>query len=74
MTFCGYSVPHPSEKKISLRIQTNGASALDVLRKGLEDLQLMCDHMTEIFQKRVDDFKSAFPEGTRTGGIAGEDT
>lgn len=24
VTFCGYSVPHPSEHKINLRIQTNG--------------------------------------------------
>lgn len=26
VTFCGYSVPHPSESKINLRIQTNGES------------------------------------------------
>lgn len=24
VTFCGYSVPHPSESKINLRIQTSG--------------------------------------------------
>ena len=24
VVFCGYSVPHPSENKINLRIQTNG--------------------------------------------------
>lgn len=24
VTFCGYSVPHPSERKINLRIQTSG--------------------------------------------------
>ena len=24
VTFCGYSVPHPSEPKINLRVQTNG--------------------------------------------------
>ena len=26
VTFCGYSVPHPSERKINFRIQTNGES------------------------------------------------
>ena len=28
--FAGYSIPHPSEKKINLRIQTNGAAAAAV--------------------------------------------
>ena len=28
----------------------SGVSAIDVLRKGLEDLQTMCDHVLETFQ------------------------
>jgi DNA-directed RNA polymerase subunit L len=37
VTFCGYSVPHPSEQKINLRIQTNGeAVGISVLSGCLE--------------------------------------
>ena len=25
VSFCGYTVPHPSENKINLRVQTKGA-------------------------------------------------
>jgi len=25
--FCGYSIPHPSENKMNLRLQTNGMSS-----------------------------------------------
>ncbi|KXT01412.1 hypothetical protein AC578_9512 [Pseudocercospora eumusae] len=42
--FCGYSIPHPSEAVMNLRIQTwDGVSVFDVLRKGLEDLADLCD-------------------------------
>lgn len=68
VTFCGYSVPHPSERKINFRIQTNGEScwtaayhnyqcsdwpgvpAVDALRKGLDDLHELCDHVLHTFQ------------------------
>lgn len=41
--FCGYSMPHPAEDQMFLRIQTaEGVSAQDALRKGLKDLKEMC--------------------------------
>lgn len=55
--FCGYAVPHPSENKINLRIQTKGEPATDVLRKGLEDLDSLCRHVLKTFQREVKDFK-----------------
>ncbi|KAJ1905040.1 RNA polymerase subunit AC19 [Tieghemiomyces parasiticus] len=43
--FCGYSIPHPSEYKVQLRIQTTQeTTALAALKKGLEDVYAMCDH------------------------------
>ncbi|CAM9115123.1 unnamed protein product, partial [Heterosigma akashiwo] len=36
--FCGYSVPHPTEPKMNVRLQTHGEDALTVLRAGLADL------------------------------------
>ncbi|TIC12896.1 hypothetical protein E3Q01_01333, partial [Wallemia mellicola] len=38
--FCGYSIPHPSEPKVHLRIQMyDNLSAIDALYKGLDDLE-----------------------------------
>ncbi|KAF2031355.1 RBP11-like subunits of RNA polymerase [Setomelanomma holmii] len=55
--FCGYSIPHPSEAKMNLRIQTyDGVSVYTVLEKGLEDLMAMCDVVEEKFTVSRDDF------------------
>ncbi|KAI4140709.1 MAG: hypothetical protein L6R39_005681 [Caloplaca ligustica] len=41
---CGYSIPHPSEAKMNLRIQTyDGTTVYDALEKGLDDLMDLCD-------------------------------
>ncbi|KAG5178274.1 RNA polymerase Rpb3/Rpb11 dimerization domain-containing protein [Tribonema minus] len=46
--FCGYSVPHPSEPKMNLRLQTrDGVPAIDVLKRGLQDLVTICDILDE---------------------------
>ncbi|CAL1294158.1 unnamed protein product [Larinioides sclopetarius] len=55
--YCGYSVPHPSIHDINFRIQTKGAAATDVLKKGLEDLQTLCDHMKTTFESALKDYK-----------------
>ncbi|KAI5804031.1 putative DNA-directed RNA polymerase subunit [Peziza echinospora] len=42
--FCGYSIPHPSEAKMNVRIQTYGkVTAIEALKKGLTDLVDLCD-------------------------------
>jgi DNA-directed RNA polymerase I and III subunit RPAC2 len=47
---CGYSVPHPSEFLISLRIQTDGsAAAKDVLHDALDNLSLVAKDLKEKF-------------------------
>jgi DNA-directed RNA polymerase I and III subunit RPAC2 len=57
--FCGYTIPHPSETKMNLRVQTwedTGVTAFDALRKGLEDLMEACDVITEKFTQARDEF------------------
>ncbi|KAJ8116765.1 hypothetical protein OPT61_g1886 [Boeremia exigua] len=55
--FCGYSIPHPSETKMNLRIQTyDNVSVYQVLEKGLEDLMAMCDVVTEKFTISREEF------------------
>lgn len=57
--FCGYSIPHPSEPKMNLRIQTyDGVSVYDVLEKGLQDLENLCDVVVDKFIMARDEFHS----------------
>lgn len=58
VVFCGYTVPHPAEAKMNFRIQTSQGRALDVLRKGLEDLAKVCDHTLEVFDEAVQTHKT----------------
>ncbi|KAL2019520.1 hypothetical protein VTK56DRAFT_9554 [Thermocarpiscus australiensis] len=48
--FCAYAIPHPSEAKMNVRIQTfEGTTAIEALEKGLRDLQDLCDVVSDKF-------------------------
>jgi len=47
--FCAYSIPHPSEAKMNIRIQTYEGNAVDALKKGLVDIQDVCDVVADEF-------------------------
>ena len=60
--FCGYSIPHPSEAKRHLRIQSRGSkahlsntnilvgpAAVEILRKGLDDLHVIMETLVKKF-------------------------
>ena len=53
--FCGYSIPHPSENKLNIRIKTYGnITALEALHQGLDNLSELCTHVEETFTEKVD--------------------
>lgn len=53
--FCGYSIPHPSENKLNIRIQTYGnITALEALHQGLDNLAELCTHVEEAFTEKVE--------------------
>jgi len=55
--FCAYSIPHPSEAKMNVRIQTyDGYSVYDALEKGFDDLADLCDVVTEKYTQARADF------------------
>jgi len=57
--FCGYTIPHPAEPKMHLRIQTyDGVEAEKVLEKGLDDLITLCDIVLDKFEKAAEDFEN----------------
>lgn len=47
--FCGYSMPHPSESLVNIRLQTTGARAVDVFRDGLQQLVDISEHVLNTF-------------------------
>lgn len=51
--FCGYSIPHPSEDVMNIKVQTTGKPAADVFRKALHDLRAMAQHIQTSFQGEV---------------------
>ncbi|KAI9017643.1 putative DNA-directed RNA polymerase [Gaertneriomyces semiglobifer] len=54
VNFCGYSIPHPSEFKVHIRIQTNGTvTAKEALDKGLDDLIAVAEHISSVFSAKV---------------------
>ena len=44
--FAGYSVPHPSEPLMNVRLQTSGRPAMQVMDEGLGQLAAICDALT----------------------------
>lgn len=53
--FVGYTVPHPAESKMHFRIQANkNAKAIDILKRGLQDLHEVCDHTLLTFNNAME--------------------
>lgn len=60
VNFCGYTVPHPADTKMHLRIQASkDVRAVDVLRRGLADLEKVCDHTITTFEEAYRDHEES---------------
>ncbi|XP_066595779.1 DNA-directed RNA polymerases I and III subunit RPAC2 [Prorops nasuta] len=57
--FCGYTVPHPAESKMHFRIQAKNSSAVNILIRGLKDLEKICDHTLEKFNAAYEEHKQS---------------
>ncbi|RWR73266.1 DNA-directed RNA polymerases I and III subunit RPAC2 [Cinnamomum micranthum f. kanehirae] len=57
--FCGYSIPHPSDNRVNIRVQTTGDPAKEVFKDALQDLMVMCQHVRGTFDKAVVDFRES---------------
>ncbi|KAL3616934.1 hypothetical protein CASFOL_039328 [Castilleja foliolosa] len=58
VTFCGYSIPHPADARVNLRVQTTGDTAREVLVDSCQDLMLVCQHVRSTVDQAVMVFKS----------------
>ncbi|KAF9665570.1 hypothetical protein SADUNF_Sadunf16G0136800 [Salix dunnii] len=57
VSFCGYSIPHPSDAKVNIRVQTTGDPAREVLKDACQNLMMMCQHVRSTLDKAVDDYR-----------------
>lgn len=56
--FCGYSVPHPLEDKVLIRIQTKpGVAAAEILLTALDNLNKIFETVETKFEAAYDKFK-----------------
>uniref|UniRef100_A0A286XZC8 RNA polymerase I and III subunit D n=1 Tax=Cavia porcellus TaxID=10141 RepID=A0A286XZC8_CAVPO len=56
--FCGYTMTHPSESKINLRILSQGALlAVEPFQRGLSELMNVCQHVLDKFEVSIKDYK-----------------
>ncbi|KAL3901853.1 MAG: hypothetical protein SGCHY_000270 [Lobulomycetales sp.] len=54
VSFAAYTLPHPSETRLNLRIQTDGSqSPKDALMKGLDDLEIVFQHLHDSFKAEL---------------------
>jgi len=68
--FVGYSIPHPSENKLNLRLQTKGGALVrDVLDDGLTLLKDMCSHVLETFIQKEKEFDPSLMTDENKGEI-----
>lgn len=57
VSFCGYTVPHPSEAKVHIRVQTDpntDTTADDAFRESLHSLMAICDHVETTFDASME--------------------
>ena len=51
--FVGYSVPHPYDPFMNIRLQTKESTSLEVLKKGLKDLEETANILDDCFIKAM---------------------
>lgn len=59
--FVGYSVPHPSEHKMNLRLQTVGPPATEVLERALGTVFEVGEHVLASFDQAVQQHQQQTP-------------
>ena len=67
VALAGYSVPHPMERKVNVRVQTIPPLTADAaMREALLDVVSICEHVTETFDEAL----GAADAGAAPGGAA----
>ncbi|KAF8069430.1 RPC19 [Scenedesmus sp. PABB004] len=63
VTFCGYSIPHPTEDVVNIRVQTTGeVTAAQALVGACEECAKVSRHMSSVFDNALAVYKQAHPD------------
>ena len=54
--FCGYSIPHPSEDLMNVRLQTKEKNTNEVMENAMNRIDEISDILSNKFQKALNDF------------------
>ena len=54
--FCGYSIPHPSEDVMNIRLQTKEENTNQIMGKAMDRVVEIGDILSEKFKKALNDF------------------
>mmetsp|Transcript_51128 Transcript_51128/g.95788 ORF Transcript_51128/g.95788 Transcript_51128/m.95788 type:complete len:102 (+) Transcript_51128:90-395(+) len=58
--FAGYTVPHPSEPQMNVRVQTHPGTATDTtVERALDNISAVCDHVLKTYKEAVKAHKKA---------------
>ncbi|OXB71190.1 UNVERIFIED_CONTAM: hypothetical protein H355_006889 [Colinus virginianus] len=68
--FAGYSIPHPNQPEMNIRLQTTGQPAIRLLRESLEDLSNICDHLDFVYDEALDEFYEKREAATKSASSA----
>ena len=63
--FCGYTVPHPSEPYLHLRVQTRKDTAERALIDGAETLKKICSTVVAQFDKEFTKAQKKMKKGSK---------
>lgn len=58
VSFVGYSVPHPAEPRMNLRLQTVGPPATEVLREALGNVYEVGQHVLSTFDAALEEHRA----------------
>lgn len=53
VVFVGYTIPHPSENKMHLRVETKQVQAVQALKEALQQLQALSEHVLSTFEVKM---------------------
>jgi DNA-directed RNA polymerase I and III subunit RPAC2 len=57
--FCGYSITHPSEHTVNMRLQTTGAGTNGVMAQGFKNIDFMVNVAEKKFTEALAQRKAA---------------
>eukprot|EP00891_Asterochloris_glomerata_P000520 jgi/Astpho2/520/e_gw1.00011.257.1_t len=62
VAFCGYSIPHPTENMIYVRVQTIGdVTAEEAFKEAVNNLKAVCGVLKERMETALEKFRAEHP-------------